>query len=294
MLRSMTAYGRTATETPFGHLGVEILSVNRKYLDIQVQIPKYLISLELDIRKWITAVCSRGQISVRIFPHFEKSSPVKIVPNLPVARELYQAWQEIADDLGLGVESFTLNMLKDEPGIMIQDDSLSTLDSFKEWLQKAVEEALGPFLAMKDKEGKNLQDDLLMRVRTLQKIIDGIAKFAPNATEKFRDKLRETIEKTLPNSHENEDRVLREICVYAEKVDISEEITRFNSHLKQMEQNISGKNTSVGKTLEFILQELGREINTIGAKASDIEVTRLVVEAKSEIERIREQVQNVE
>lgn len=293
MLRSMTAYGRASTETDVGLIGVEILSVNRKHLDVQLQIPKVLTCLEVEVRKWISKAVKRGQVSVRITPKFKDGEFVKVTPNLPLARQLHHAWKEIGVDLGLGDE-FALSLLRHETGLLIHDDEISDIEVFKKCIEDAVMQALKPFIQMKEHEGRVIAADFLKRIQRLGEMIAVVEEKMVGATTRFREKLVTTLTDALPQAIALEERVLQEACIYAEKVDIEEEITRFKSHLDQMRETIEGSESVVGKRMEFLLQELGREVNTVGSKSADLEVSRLVVDMKTELERIREQVQNVE
>ena len=289
----MTAYGRATTETEVGLFVVEVLSVNRKHLDIQVNLPKVLSCLEVDVRKWVSKAVKRGQVTVRITPRFNNDSPVKVFPNLQAARRLHEAWQTIADDLGID-EKFSLRMLKDEPGVLTHEDDIENIETYREAVERSLRAALEPMLKMKEVEGSHLEEDFLMRLDSLEGMIGEIETRSEGAPTKFREKLKASMQEVLGGSSELDDRVLQEVCIYAEKVDTNEEITRFKSHIIKMRETIKGESAAVGKTLEFLLQEMGREVNTIGSKSSDLEVAHLVVAIKTELERIREQVQNVE
>lgn len=296
MLKSMTAYGRGSALTPLGRFVAEIQSVNRKYLEINTALPRELMRFEIDVKKWAAAQIFRGQVNIRIFAHFDKVAPVAVTPNLPLVRQLKAAWDKIAEELGIPENrGFSLSMLAKENDVLVFEEDLKEESQYRGALQSAIEEALKYLMEMKAREGTELQRDIASRLEKMRQWIGRIAEKAPGATSKYRQKLIERLEEVLPGSVENEERILREVCVYAEKIDIAEELTRFESHLKQFNDlMISGTVGSVAKTLEFLLQELNREVNTIGSKSSDVDVSHLVVDIKSELERIREQIQNVE
>lgn len=295
MLKSMTAYGRFSFSSKLGRFTAEIQSVNRKYLEINVYLPPELLRFEGEVKKWVSDRVGRGQVNVRLTAIFEAETPVVVAPNLPLARQIKKAWDAIANDLGVsGEQSFKLSMLTNQEGILLFNTDIVNEDEYRAGLKAAVDGALAPFIQMKDREGEILAEDIESRLSKLQTWIDVIATKAPGATIKYRQKLVERIEELLPGVVENEDRILREIGMYAEKIDVEEEITRFNSHLKQLRNLLLTSSESIGKTLEFLIQELNREINTIGSKSSDVDVSRLVIDVKSELERIREQIQNVE
>lgn len=292
----MTAYGRSSIDTFLGRLSAEVQSLNRKFLEINCFLPKELGRFEADIRKYLSEKVLRGCINVKISASFYKKTPLMVRPNIPLARQIKAAWDEIAKDLGVEQSSgFSLDMLAYENnGILLFDEDMQDEELYRNAIFEVLEQALKGFLEMKSQEGKALFQDIQTRLANLRQGIERIAEFAPEATNRHRQKLIERLEELIPGSVENEERILREIGIYAEKIDIAEEITRFQSHLKQFSDLLSSSELSIGKTLEFIIQELNREINTIGSKSSHVQVSRLVVEIKGELERIREQIQNVE
>lgn len=295
MLKSMTAYGRATVVAPLGRFSVELQSVNRKHLEINTFLPSELIRYDGDIKKWIAEAIGRGQVSVRVSAAFEQNCPLKVMPNLALAKQVKSAWEALAQDLGLSLDSKQLTtILSRTDDILLYDADIEEEGAYRKILQEAAEAALSELIAMKITEGKALHADIATRINLLENYINEIAAKAPGATDRYRVKLLERIQEVLGASIENEERVLREVCVYAEKVDIAEELTRFNSHLQQARTLLEADVANVGKTLEFLVQEFNREANTIGSKSSDVDITRAVVGIKTELERIREQIQNIE
>lgn len=293
MLRSMTAYGRASFHSEEGQFVAEIQSVNRKFLDVSIHLPRELMRFENEIKSWLLPYASRGQITVRISAAFEKCAPVMVKPNLPLATQVKEAWSEIIQKLGLK-EAVNAALLSRTDGLLVFEENFADEERYRQALKEVMLQALKGFDGMKRQEGRVLQEDMLVRLKKMQEWMGAIEKKAPDAPKKFRDKLIARLEEVLPGRIENEDRILREVAVYAEKIDIIEEVTRFGSHLKQMQELLEGQDGQVGKKLEFIVQEMNREVNTTGSKSSDIEITRYVIDIKSELERIREQIQNVE
>lgn len=293
MLKSMTAFGRGIVSLPLGRFVAEIHSVNRKHLEVNSFLPKELLRFDPDIKNWISAKVARGAVTVRLHAHYHRESPLKVAPNLPLVYQLKQAWESIAAEVDCK-EPFKLELLLKESGIFIYDDEIEEEEQYRDALKQAVEAALIPFLEMKAKEGESLLEDISQRLKTLERAIREVEQYAPKATERHRQKLKETLEEIMPGIVENEERILREIGIYAVKVDIAEEITRFSSHLDQCNELIHSNREGLGKTCEFLIQELNREINTIASKSSEIEVSKLAIEIKGELEKIREQIQNVE
>jgi uncharacterized protein (TIGR00255 family) len=295
MIKSMTAYGRTSNISSIGHFVVEIQSVNRKHLEINTFLPKELLRFDADIKKWIAAEVGRGQVNVKISVNFDSASPLIITPNISLAKQIKGAWDAIALELELPIEKgFTLSMLSEESGLLVYNEEVKDEELFRKILNNVVLNALKQLMLMKLREGSILFQDISDRFAKIVPIIKKIALKSPGASERFRQRLIERLEEVLGKSIENEERVLREVCVYAEKIDIAEELTRFDSHLKQVAILLESEGQAIGKTLEFLVQELNREINTISSKSSDIDVSHGAIEIKSELERIREQIQNIE
>jgi uncharacterized protein (TIGR00255 family) len=296
MLKSMTAYGRSCVVSPLGRFSVEIQSVNRKHLEINTALPSEFLRFDAEVKKWISSVVGRGQVNVKIHVAFEKTSPLAAVPNIGLALQIQHAWQLLAKKLNLTLEDEELiEILAQTDDIILFDEDLKDEESYKKNLQQAVVEALIQLSVMKDKEGQALMEDISRRLNLLEVVIKKIAEKAPGATTRYREKLKERLQEVMEATEETEERILREVCLFADKIDIAEELTRFDSHLVQMDQLInSSSGQAVGKTLEFLIQELNREVNTIGSKSSDADVSRYVIEIKTELERIREQIQNIE
>lgn len=295
MLRSMTGYGKADSETELARYSIEIQSINRKHLDIFLALPKELSRFETDIRKWVSSAISRGQITVKLHVDYRGRTPVNVKPHLLLAEQVKFALNTLTEELKLPASKIdAVQLIRTFPGILSYDDNWEDEDLYRQELKTLLEKAMLKLLMMKESEGVALQKDITQRLELLRSHIKEIDKYAPEATQKQRLKLKQKLEEVLPGSVENEERLLREIVLYAEKVDISEELTRFNSHLDQLHSYLKGKETAVAKTFEFVLQELLRETNTIGSKASDVNITKIVVEMKGEIEKLKEQIQNVE
>jgi len=292
----MTAYSRSVLIVPLGRFVVELQSVNRKFLEVNTFLPRALIRFDGDIKKWVGQAVHRGLVNVRVNVAFDQVASTMVVPNLPLAAQLKDAWSQIAQHVGLPDTQLSLSLLSKEEGILLYDEELQDEEQIREALSTVTTQALAQLVQMKIREGAALQADILQRLQILKSAIDTITQRAPDAVKKYREKLLIKLQESLlqlPLS-ENDERLMKEVCLFADKVDIAEEITRFNSHLQQFHLILNKDQEGVGKTLEFLVQELNRETNTIGAKASDPEIARLVIEIKSELERIREQIQNVE
>lgn len=297
MLRSMTAYGRSMLSVSFGRLVVEVQSVNKRHLDIIINLPRELSHFETYVRRWVKEEVERGQVRVTVHAAFSKDTPLRAVANMPLARELRGIWQEIANEVGVELtsEALTQVLLAQESELVRFEEVLDEEQTYKSALETVIKQALAEYVRMQEREGKALYEDIVDRAESLESAVSEIDELKAKASEKFREKLINRVQEMLADSVEiSEERIIQEIALLAEKGDISEELTRIRSHLKQMKELMATQGRSVGKTLDFIAQELHRESNTVGSKNSDAEVSKLVVRMKTEIERIREQVQNVE
>lgn len=285
MLRSMTGFGRATAEAPFGQLAVEILTVNRRTLEMSVSLPKEWSRYEIEVRRWIAERINRGQVIVRVAVMPTAGSVGSLLPSGAMLKALRKEWEMRAKEAGLDAQvdlPFLMQTLPQAPG----------LPEGERELKACVEEALGKLVAMRDVEGKALAADLEGRLGVVEKGVSEIEKLGPGSIEKMRNRLREKLREFA--LEKSEEWVSREAAVYAEKVDIAEEVTRFGSHVKQMRALLRSKGESEGRKIEFLLQELGREVNTMGSKSADERISHLVVEVKSELERMREQAANVE
>ncbi len=294
MLKSMTAFGRAGLATRAGHFTIEIHSVNRKHLEVNVILPPELSRFDPEIKKWLMLFVGRGQVTIKVTASFEEIIPFVVRPNLPLAHQLKIAWYEIIKKLHLEEQEFRLSLLSETPGLFLYEENQGEEEIYRQTLKNVFDDTLKNFLKMKEEEGGVLQADIAQRLKMIQASVHVIEQKTPYATERYREKLMARLEEILPGHVENEDRILREIALFAEKIDITEEITRILFHLTHFEELMQSADISIGKTLEFVLQEINREITTIGNKSSNLEIARAVIDIKSELERIREQIQNVE
>lgn len=273
----------------------EIQSVNRKHLEVTTFLPKEFLRFDVEIKKWISAEIVRGQVNVRVWAVFEDSSPLLVRPNIPLARQIKAAWNEIIQELsGVPNDALAIDLMSREEGLLIYDEDHQDDESYRQALHKVVSEALHQAMKMKTREGEALYNDISARLEKIRFLIKEVALKAPGATERYRQRLIARLKEFPAVDAEHQERLLREVCLYAEKIDIAEELTRFDSHLSQVDILLHSSVAGVSKTFEFLVQELNREINTISSKSSDVDVSRCVIDIKSELERIREQIQNIE
>jgi len=291
MPRSMTGYGRAESSSSLGRLVVEMQSVNRKFLETTIFSPKEISRFDVEIRKRIAKSIFRGQVTIRLHLYPDDKS---FAANLAMLKLLKKKWDGIAKELKLAKEDVDLAFLVQQSKSFSQIEALKGVELFKKSLLQCLEKALVEMIKMKNTEGKTLAVDLKKRLLKIEKDLEKIAKKAPEASSRYQEKLQEKLDSIIGKLEENEDRALKEAVVYAEKIDITEEIIRFRSHLKQLKALFVSKELPLRRKMDFITQEIMREINTIAAKSSDATISTLVVEIKSELEKVREQIQNIE
>lgn len=283
----MTGFGRGVVDAPFGRLIIEIQSVNRKHFEVSLHLPKELFRFENEMRKWIAVKVFRGHLSLRLqfIPSYEAIG----LPDATLLKRVKTGWEELSAALGFDPKEVNL------PFIMTVIPQGEKKDFFEDDapLRKCVEDAMEALLVMKEKEGAALVEDILQRSIEIKKRVASIEKHSSDAVGKMREKLTEKMNALFTPDQSIEDRLLKEIALFAEKIDISEELIRLESHFEQLESCLKDEG-AVGRKMEFVLQEISREVNTIGSKSLDAKIAYLIVETKSEIEKIREQVQNVE
>ncbi len=239
MLKSMTAYGRACISNSLGRFIAEIQTVNKKFLEIQIRLPREFDRFECDIRKWISHSIQRGHVHITISAFFEQENPFIIRPNFALAKQLKAAWDQMFQEIGVNNIAFNPTLLTSEKGLFQYDEDLQHEEFYKETLKSTIESALYQCQDMKIKEGKALADDILSRIHALNQWIEKIALRGKDATVKVREKLISRLEELFPGIVDNEDRILREICIFAEKIDIAEEITRFRFHINHLEKLIA-------------------------------------------------------
>ena len=293
MLNSMTGYGRS--EKVNGHFTckAEIRSVNNRFIEINTRLPKFLAALELPIKKLVKSKCARGSFDV--FLNLERdndaSADIEVKPNLGIAAQYFEAIKQIQKQLDISGEIPIQALLEAKDIIQIEP---TTLDESQEtMILETIGEALTALKDMRRDEGKNLQADLAGRLEAIRELAGHIQTRQPVVLEEYRARLQEKI-KTLTEGMElDETRMTQETALMADRSDISEEIIRLNSHLEQFGELLN-KEGPQGRKLEFITQEINRETNTIGSKSGDYPISQSVIEIKSQLEKIREQLQNIE
>lgn len=288
----MTGYGRGEVDHGGAKLSVELNSVNRKQSDIVVNLPRDLAELEPRIRQTINERVSRGRMNVLVTLQESANGARKLALDTGLARAYHEAMLTLQKELSAPGE-ITIGTILQAPGVMRSPEH--SIDAAEAWpvLQQALAAALAELIKMREREGKHLAKDLIHRLKVLRNEIKEVRSLYPDVTKKYQSALLERIEKAGLNLAIDDERLLKEVSFFADRSDISEELTRLESHLAQFAHHLR-KNEPVGRTLEFITQEIFRELNTLGAKSNDAAISQHVIACKSELEKIREQIQNLE
>ncbi len=290
----MTGYGRAEAVVEGRPLVVEIKSLNHRNLEVIARVPPLLSFLEVDIKKRISRRVSRGrvEIGIRVDSEGDVTGGEQLKINLPLIRNYCSLLNQAGEELGL-TERVTLDMIaKFRNGIYIAD---AQIDSEKAWATtaEALDNATDALIAMKEREGELLYEDFVERLRVIGKEITILESMAPQVAEEYQKRLSERIVELTAGLEIDEARLTQECAIMAAKSDINEELVRLRSHMNQFKEMLD-ESESTGRKLDFLLQEMHREINTIGSKSSDLEISRTVIEIKNELAKLREQAQNIE
>ena len=289
---SMTGYGRGKAEDDRREVTVELKTVNHRYLDINVRMPRVMTLLEEDVRKRIQQSLSRGRVEVYVSYKNKAQDQITVTLNMPVAESYHAAFQTLAEKFNIDMKP-DLALLTSVSDIFTVTEQEENEEELKELLFKALDEALGIVREMREKEGRFLATDVIERAQLINNMIDAVEKQSPTVVEDYRRKLEQRLKELLKTTELDEARFQTEVAYFADRSNITEEIIRLRSHLSQLRHTLEAGGT-IGRKLDFIVQEMNREANTIGSKSSDITITNYVVDIKSEIEKIREQIQNIE
>lgn len=292
MIRSMTGYGKGENEKDGRKFTVEIKSVNHRYNDISIKLPRFMISMEDKIKKNISKKIFRGKTDVFINFETEAQDDVQVKLNEPLARSYVEKLNELKEMFGLETPN-ALDLVAKFPDILSTEKAEEEGDVIWEALEPALNEAVENFIHMRETEGETLKKDILLKNQKIKEITDKIKERAPFVVDEYKEKLNARLAELMDKNVIDEQRIAAEITIYSDRCCIDEELTRMYSHIKQLE-SILESDGSIGRKLDFLVQEMNREANTTASKSSDITITNAAIELKTEIEKIREQIQNLE
>lgn len=292
MIKSMTGYGRNEAVIDGKKIYCEIKSVNHRYSDYSIKVPRNLGFLEDRIKKLASEKISRGKVDIYVGIEYTETSDRKIFLNNELAKEYLTALGQLRDELGLRDDISVMNVAR-LPDIFRAERLEEDEDKLWEAVSSVVRAALDEFTAMREREGERIEKDLSARIEYMRSVAAKVEARSPETVEEYRAKLYNKIKEVLDGKEVDEARVLTEVAIFADKIAVNEETVRLCSHFDEFYQIISSDEPA-GRRLDFLIQEINREINTTGSKANDIEISRYVVELKGETEKLREQVQNIE
>ncbi len=292
-MKSMTGFGRAKLEKNDRIYNIEIKSVNHKYSDISVKLPKSLIYVEDKIKKQISLKIARGKIDV--FVSFENYSAKgkDIIVNEELVKKYLEKFKLLAEQNNLRQEIPVAEIIK-LPEVLTIKETEDEEDAIQSELLECLEQAINNFVEMREAEANKIKEDLEARINDVEQSVQKISTYSTRLVEEYVVKLKERIKEILKTDVIDEARLAMEVVLYADKCSVEEELTRLKSHIDQFRTLINSKEGPVGKKLDFLIQEMNRETNTMGSKSGSLEITNLVVDIKTKLEDIREQIQNIE
>lgn len=291
-IRSMTGYGRGECVTPAGTVTAEIRSVNHRYAELSVRLPRPLLPFEQEIRRTVTDRLRRGKIDLSVGLEGGSLEGGRPTVDLALAKGYHDALRSLGQALGIP-EPVTLDLIARQKDVITLTAASPDAEPLMQGVRQAISTALDAIDRMRAVEGEALVADIISRLDRLESLRGSVAARAPLVPREAMERMRERIARLLEGVDLDPQRLAQEIALFADRCDVTEELTRFASHLSQFRESLASPEP-VGRRLDFLVQELNREINTIGSKANDREITACVVEMKGELEKIREQLQNIE
>ena len=292
MLKSMTGYGRVKVENDLREIMVELRSVNHRYLDLNIKVPRIYGYLEEMVSKQAQAAIARGKVDIFVSVRAKEGADIRVSPNMAVIQGYVDAIKKVSETYGLSDEATALSLLR-LPDAMEQSKEEADADQLKAEVSAVLDQALTEYNAMREKEGARLVEDVTYRAGLIAQSVDFVEQRSPDCVEEYRQRIAARMTEILDGTELAQQRILQEAALYADKVNVTEEIVRLRSHLSQLETMLKSP-VAIGRKLDFLVQEMNRETNTIGSKANDFQIAKTVVDMKAEIEKIREQIQNLE
>ncbi len=292
MIKSMTGYGGAKGSCEGFDISVELKSVNNRYLDCSVRLPRSFLFAEEAIKACVQRHISRGKVDVFVSVSSTGDDSLVVSVNEPLAKGYAEAIKQISELCGLSNDATALSIARMADVLSVEKKEADK-DILAAGISEICEEALAEFDAMRIREGKKLSDDVEERLVTIENYVSAVEKRSPETVAEYREKLWKKMSEVLSSATIDEQRILTEAAIFADKVAVDEETVRLRSHIAQMRGMLAG-GSPIGRKMDFLIQEFNRESNTIGSKCSNSDIAKIVIELKSEIEKIREQIQNIE
>ncbi len=292
MIRSMTGYGRHQAVVNGWDVTVELKSVNHRYFEYSSRLPRTCGFLDDKLKSYLQQEISRGKVDVYVSLDAVEQADSVVEVNVPLAHAYYEALNELETELGLRNDASVMNIARFSDVLVVRK---TETDEQEIWnaVQQVAAVALEKFVAMRELEGVRMREDVLSRRETLLQAVAAVEERSPQTVREHMEKVESRMRELLDTATVDEQRLLTEAAIFADKIATAEETVRLRSHLDQL-QNLVNSDEPVGRKLDFLVQEINRETNTIGSKASDLQLAQVVVDMKAEIEKIREQIQNIE
>lgn len=292
MLKSMTGFGRAQKEIDGYVITVELKSVNHRYFEFSSRVPRQYGFLDEKLKSYINGKVSRGKIECYVTIEALNTDTADVVVNHTLATAYVNALKEIAETYELK-DDFGASTISRFPEVLVVRKSDEDEEKLWGYVQEVCSDAIDKFVAMREVEGSKMKDDIYSRGQFILDCVSYIEERSPQTVKEYNDKLVERVHELLGDVSLDESRILQEVAIYADKVAVAEETVRLRSHIEQLNTFISS-DEPVGRKMDFLVQEINRETNTIGSKANDVDIARKVVDIKAEVEKIREQIQNIE
>lgn len=293
MIKSMTGFGRCELADGERKFTIEMKGVNHRYLDVNIRMPKKLNFFETAIRNLLKQSVSRGKVDIFITYEDLSEGQAVLKYNETLAKEYLVCLKQMEESFGLE-NDIRVSTLSRYPEVLTMEEQ--ALDAEEIWnvLKKAMEGALEQFVETRTMEGENLKKDILSKLDGIQKLVAYIEERSPEIVKEYREKLEEKVKELLEDSQIDDGRIAAEVVIFADKICTDEEVVRLKSHISHMQEVLRSEESGIGRKLDFIAQEMNREANTILSKANDLEVSNCGIDLKTEIEKVREQIQNIE
>ena len=292
MIKSMTGFGRCEVLKDSRKFTVELKSVNHRYLDVNIRMPKKLNFFETSIRTLLKSYADRGKVDIFITYEDLSQSQVSVKYNAALAAEYLKYLNQMAEEFSLD-NDVRVSTLSRYPEVFTMEECSEDEDELWNGLKEALERAFSQFVEMRTKEGERLKEDILLKLDLLSEQIRFIEERSPQIIAEYRTKLEEKMRELLEDTQIDDNRIAAEVILFADKICTDEEVVRLKSHIQHMKETLEESN-GIGRKLDFIAQEMNREANTILSKANDLDISNRAISLKTEIEKIREQIQNIE
>lgn len=292
MIKSMTGFGSAKGTVEGIEVTVELKSVNNRYLDTSVRLPRSFMFAEETIKSAVQSHISRGKVDVFVSINTAMADDMAVVVNEPLLKGYIDAIKHISEEYELPCDMTAMNVSRFSDVLSVEKRELDA-DAVAAGIREIAEQALNDFDAMRLREGEKLRDDVLSKLETINALVSTVEENAPKTVAEYRERLLQKLNDVLGTAGIEESRILTEAAIFADKVAVDEETVRLRSHMSQLKTMINGSSPT-GRKIDFLIQEFNREANTIGSKCQNADIAHVVVDLKSEIEKIREQIQNIE